>query len=915
MPTDFQDPRHPSAGQPDGPGRADPDTRSDPTAGAEGQAAEDRLTRMAALLPGVLYQYRLWPDGRSAFPFATEGLRDIYGLHPTAVRDSALPVAEVLHPDDIDRIMETILQSARTLTTWHQRYRVNHPRRGLIHVEGRAQPELLSDDSVLWHGLILDITEQVRQEEELDRLERRHRMVARNLNLGTWELDPKAGRLEVDEQFFTMLGHPPGRRRLDYDAWLDLLHPDDAATQWQDMSRQIANDGAFTIELRHRTAEGGWLWVEVRGAVVEWRDERPRRLIGTSTDISGRKAAEQALRDSEREKRLVLSSITDVISYYTGPDLRITWTNLALANHAELDPGTLVGRICHDIWFGSDRPCQSCPVVETFRTGQETHGEQTTPDDRHWALSAFPMRDEAGQMLGVVEVARDVSDQVEARRALAQAVADLERAQRIAAIGNWSVDPASGKTTWSDQVYRILGQDPEGPPLSVETSATVFAPADHARLTEAIGAAIRDGTPYAITLQLSLPDRPLGWVRAIGEPEADPGPAGHVVHGTIQDITHIKQTEAALTRSEEKLRLALEVAEDGIWDLDLASGTVEWTPRLYTLLGYPPDSFPATFETWREMVHPEDLPKVEAEIYKALTSSSGIKIEYRMRHRDGRWLWIWDHARPVAWNANGSVARLLGVATDIDARKRWELAQQEARQQAEQGSQAKSRFLATMSHELRTPLNSILGFSEMMEKGILGPLENPTYRQYAADIHRSGHHLVELIDGLMDLAKIEAGRRELAPHQQDVAELVRAVVHLLAQRASEAGLALDVHLDPTLPPLIADGLAVRQVLVNLLSNAIKFTPPGGRIDISAQADPEGGVVIQVRDTGIGISAADQARLFQPFSRAAEAEKRHIEGSGLGLALVHALMDLHGGTVGVDSTPGQGSTFTVRFPAA
>lgn len=173
MPLDFANPRHPRPAPPGGRAAGGPGT----DAGVAGLDAESRLTRMAAMVPGVLYQFRLWPDGRSAFPYASEGIKDIYGVRPAAVRDNALPVAEVLHPEDIDRVMDSILHSARTLTTWHLEYRVNHPTRGLLHVEGHSHPELLPDGSVLWHGLILDVTARKAAEEALRQSEREKRLV------------------------------------------------------------------------------------------------------------------------------------------------------------------------------------------------------------------------------------------------------------------------------------------------------------------------------------------------------------------------------------------------------------------------------------------------------------------------------------------------------------------------------------------------------------------------------------------------------------------------------------------------------------------------------------------------------------------------------------------------------------------
>ncbi|NBC32229.1 MAG: PAS domain S-box protein [Alphaproteobacteria bacterium] len=268
------------------------------------------------------------------------------------------------------------------------------------------------------------------------------------------------------------------------------------------------------------------------------------------------------------------------------------------------------------------------------------------------------------------------------------------------------------------------------------------------------------------------------------------------------------------------------------------------------------------------------------------------------------------HSTPLSWDG----ARLLfSVIHDMTERKRMEDALVEARRHAEEANAAKSAFIAAMSHELRSPLNVILGFSEVIHHEMFGPVGTPRYRDYAADIHRSGSHLIELIDDLLDLAKIEAGRFKIAPEPVDPGALVADCLKLVGERARNHGLTVDPRIAEDLPALSADPRALRQMLFNLLSNAIKFTPAGGRITVSAVPAADGGLVLSVADTGIGMSPEDRAHLFEPFYRAPDAERRHIEGTGLGLALVRSLMEQHGGRVTVDSAPGQGSVFRLVFP--
>ena len=337
------------------------------------------------------------------------------------------------------------------------------------------------------------------------------------------------------------------------------------------------------------------------------------------------------------------------------------------------------------------------------------------------------------------------------------------------------------------------------------------------------------------------------------------------------------------------------------------------SPGLREIFGIEPAQLRANPDLLMDMIHADDRERVMGEFTHAWRTGEDIDTEYRVVMPGGRVKWLHNVARREAPGADAREARWDGIAFDVTAQKQAERALREARSDAEVTSRVKAEFLANVSHELRTPLNAIIGFAEVIAQETFGPVGVDKYLEYINDIHESADHLLAVVNDILDLSKIEAGRATLVLEDADGAELADSCLRLIHGRAADARLQLRRYVEDSLPRLRVDPLKVKQILINLLSNAIKFTNPGGTVTLRVVTTPGGGVAFSVSDTGIGIAETDLAKAIESYGQVEPVLGAGAEGTGLGLPLAKALTELHGGDLVIESSAGEGTTVTVRFP--
>ncbi len=385
------------------------------------------------------------------------------------------------------------------------------------------------------------------------------------------------------------------------------------------------------------------------------------------------------------------------------------------------------------------------------------------------------------------------------------------------------------------------------------------------------------------------------------------------ISSIARDIAESQKIQNKLRNSEERLNLSQQIGHVGSWEWDIRSNDLYWSDEIFRIFGLHPQQFVPTYPAFLKRIHPEDRSIVEVAVKTAIDNQTPYCIEHRVVHPNGVERLVLEQGE-VHYDAQGAPLRMLGLVQDITERKRFELDLQQAKEAAESASQAKSVFLASMSHELRTPLNAILGYAQLLKRD---SSLNPQQRDNLHVIYNSGSYLLELINEILDLSKIEAGHMELLPEPCHLGHLLQDICALFSLRCQEKGIAFKFTARSALPDfLLADEKRLRQILINLLGNAVKFTETGYvHLKLHYRSDAAADILlVLVEDTGVGMNETELKQIFKPFSQAGS-NRYKAQGTGLGLAITRKLVNLMHGDLHVLSTPQQGSVFWAELHLA
>ncbi len=900
----------------------------------EGQQAQVALRESKQRLDSILNSIEdvVWSVSATTYDvlYLSPAAEKVYQRPIQAFFDNPNFWIEVVHPEDDQRV-STFHQSLLELGNLTMEYRILRPDgevrwlydRGSVTYDQQGR-------AIRLDGISTDITARKQAEEALRESEERWQLALRGNNDGIWDWNVRTNEVFLSARWKEMLGFEDHEIANHLDAWSKRVHPDDLA--WVMQAIQDHFDGKtpfYTSEHRIQCKDGSYKWILDRGQALWDENGTVVRMTGSHTDITDRKQSEEVLRDTnQRIQALIQASPLAILSLE--PDGRVKTWNEAAQKMFGWSATEVIGKPLPTV--PSDRQEEFRRLLQRTSQGETITGVEVLRQKRdgtpvHISLSKAPLYDARGQIDGIIAVIADISDRKQAEESLRESETKFRAFVEAASEAIVVTNPKGKIVIFNAKAEQLFGYDrtevlgktveflmPERFHQGHVAHRATYREQPTKRSmgkTQNLFAQRKDGTEFPIEAGLSPVQTK----------------DGTFVLTFLTDITERKQAEDEIQRLNENLKRRaveletryqqiVELAEEGIWVVDAQAKTTYVNHAMARMLGYTEEEM-----LGRPMLDFMDWLDRQIANSKIGGRKQGIaeKHEFKLRAKDGKIIWTYMSTSHVL-DESGKMLWSCALVYDITERKQ---AEEQLRESTERISLAnaelaratrlKDEFLASMSHELRTPLNAILGLSEALQEEVYGSLTDKQRRSLST-IEQSGRHLLELITEILDLSKIESGKMELQFTAVSLYSLCESSLTFVKQQAHQKSINLNFKIGDGLEEAELDERRIRQLLVNLLSNAVKFTPEGGEIWLSVEADLDSEILqFKVIDTGIGIAPENIDKLFKAFVQLDSSLSRRYAGTGLGLALVRRIAELHGGSITLESEVGHGSCFTVTLP--
>lgn len=668
---------------------------------------------------------------------------------------------------------------------------------------------------------------------------------------------------------------------------------------------------------------GDKYWVE--STIVPFLDKEgiPYKYVSARTDITPLKMAEEAVRESESRLNFLLSA--SPVSIYTcdvKPPYGVTFISSNIMQYMGYEPERFTDN--PDFWLNKIHPDDKQRVMDNlprlFEHDKHNHEYRfRKPNGGYrWMYDESRLvRNEQGEPVEIIGYWADVTERKEMEIELDMNKERLRRGQLYANIGTWDWNIETGGLVWSERIPPLFGY-PEG---NLETSYDNFLeaihPDDRQLVIDAVNNCIEHDVLYEIEHRVIWPDGTVRWLLERGKVIRNLEGKPVRMLGVVQDIDVRKRAELALIESQSKLAGLFDLSPLGIALTDMDGNYLEFNKSFQEICGYPEEELHG-LSYWDLTPHEYK----EEEVFQLeLLETTGRYGPYEKVYRQKNGDLIPVRLNGILVKDKSGKNHIWSIVEDISDSKRVEQELIDARFEAETANHAKSQFLSSMSHELRTPMNAIIGFGQLLDMDKDSPL-NESQKENIDEIIKASHHLLELINEVLDLSKIEAGRVSLSVESVSLKDVLVEALHLIDPLAHKRGIKIKMtrngseikteNIQDDQKVVRADRTRLKQILLNLLSNAIKYNNVNGKITVDCANVDNNEIRISVTDTGNGLTQEQQSSLFEAFNRLG-AEKSDIEGTGVGLLITKNLVELMGGSIGIDSAPGKGSTFWVQLP--
>ncbi len=810
-------------------------------------------------------------------------------------------VFELLHPDDVATAMD-----AQSRVAHHE----------VVRLEARIRT---TDGEHRWMAVMLtpivdadgivigrvagwrDIDDDRRRRDALSAGETRFRLLAEHASdiVARTSLD---GLVEwISPSVTAMLGWTPDE--LVGRPVLSLIEPYDHAAS-RAAQDAVLRGRSTTVDVRLARKAGGWKWMSARIHPLRDDDGRVIGRVAAWRDAEGQHHAQEALRQSEAQFRMLAENSSDVVVSLDNAGI-MRWVSPSLTEQLGWSAEELIGRENSHLLHPDDLPVVRAAqerVLSGESGGFEARFLNRSGQYVWMSVAGRPVHDAVGNVVGRVAGWRNIDAERLAREQLRRSEEQLRLLVENAS--DVVVQQVEGVTQFvSPAITPMLGWRPDE---FVGRLATEFWHPDDRASADDLRRAANEGAGGIRLLRMRHRDGSYRWIELVARPAPQPdGRRGAV--GVLRDVTERIEAEERNAAARERDRVIAELSSD-VYALFTPHGDVEWiTGATADILGAPPEYWIG--RNGREIFLTEDA-EANLETRERLMRGEHVSGLVRVRRVDGTVRWI-DRRSQALLDDEGNLVHFASAWRDAQHDVDLHDALAASERSATEANLAKTTFLSRMSHELRTPLNAVLGFAQLLDMDQLTPEQHESIAQ----ILTGGRHLLELINEVLDIARIEAGRMSMSPEVVMASDVIGEALELVRPIAASAGVSLSgFDVASCREPVFVDRQRTIQVVLNLLTNGIKYNRPGGSVTVRCRHDSVDLVLIDVVDDGVGIAADHLPRLFQPFDRLG-AEATEVEGTGIGLALSRGLAEMMGGGIEVQSVQGKGSTFTLALPRA